>query len=99
MQKLCITLLNLILQTLFSVSMIGEKAAEYNGKRTIKKRKYNWIGTERNLGISLTKKIVTDIGKASDRMIVIKVLVQGIIISVGGLSLYPQCGLDRRFLW
>ena len=61
-----------------SVSMISGKAAEY---------KPFWIGNEEDLGVGMflakiwVDKII-DISKVSDRMIVIKLLVQGIIISV-----------------
>ena len=70
--------------------MISGKAAEYN---------LLWIGNEKALGgvgIFLAKKPldqVIDISKVSDRITVIKVLIQGIIISV--ISVYvPQCGLN-----
>ena len=73
-----------------SVRIIGEKAAQY---------KLLWIGNGKcSVGIFLAKKWVDkviNISRVSDRMIVNKVFVQGIIFSlISDLTVYaPQCGL------
>ena len=73
-----------------SVRIISEKAARY---------KLLWIGNGKCLvGIFFTKKWVDkviNISRVSDRMIVNKVFVQGIIFSlISDLTVYaPQCGL------
>lgn len=63
-------------------------------------KQYNllWIGNEKDIGevgILLAKRYINkviDVRRVSDRMIVTKVLVQGIIISK--ISYVPQYGLD-----
>ena len=75
-----------------SVRLISRNASEY---------KLFWIGNAKSsggVGIFLAKKgldKVIDISRVCDRMVVFKVLTQGIIISV--MSVYaPQFGLDGR---